>query len=594
MKRNKFLLIIILVLFIVPNSVYAQDGLLYNTLKENAIRDDISSTYVASESGIDFSEVSSDTNGKGLYVIGSTINDEYPIIYYRGNISNNYVIYAGFCWQIVRTTSTGGIKLLYSGTPNDNKCNNEKADLTIGKAQYNGVNSAPYYGWMYNTESGDVNVTDSLAKEYLDDWFENNMLDYVKELEDTVWCNDRTLENNVFDSRTRLEAGNPTLECRNKDDSFTVFSSVGNKKLTYPTGIINADELTYAGEVLKKTQTDTYVNINYSYWSMTPYVLNKNMYPNSKGMLNMYTFTYSAGIRPMISVRSSALISTGDGSNDNPYGVTVEKKYRVIVDDNFTTSNKEEAEYNEDVSLSNTERTGLKFVNYNFTDLDGNEIDIAVNGGKISMPSQDIKVTSNYRVLKDFYDLTTDSNDVEITETSVEEDQEASFKVNAPRGYKISSLKLFDELDNELDITISETDGNYKFTMPNKNVVIKVEFEELDKHVVDGDVENLSEDFYYADDKVEFKIIDKHGYEVSKIYVTDKDGNIIDVEIEENNGVYSFVMPDFDAKIKVEYRYIYNNPQTADLTDVYLLLFVISLGSLLGLIIKYKKCKLTE
>ena len=504
------------------------------------------------------------------------------------------VIYAGFCWQIVRTTSTGGIKLLYSGTPNDNKCNNEKADLTIGKAQYNGVNSAPYYGWMYNTESGDVNVTDSLAKEYLDDWFENNMLDYVKELEDTVWCNDRTLENNVFDSRTRLEAGNPTLECRNKDDSFTVFSSVGNKKLTYPTGIINADELTYAGEVLKKTQTDTYVNINYSYWSMTPYVLNKNMYPNSKGMLNMYTFTYSAGIRPMISVRSSALISTGDGSNDNPYGVTVEKKYRVIVDDDFTTSNKEEAEYNEDVSLSNTERTGLKFVNYNFTDLDGNEIDIAVNGGKISMPSQDIKVTSNYRVLKDFYDLTTDSNDVEITETSVEEDQEASFKVNAPRGYKISSLKLFDELDNELDITISETDGNYKFTMPNKNVVIKVEFEELDKHVVDGDVENLSEDFYYADDKVEFKIIDKHGYEVSKIYVTDKDGNIIDVEIEENNGVYSFVMPDFDAKIKVEYRYIYNNPQTADLTDVYLLLFVISLGSLLGLIIKYKKCKLTE
>ena len=95
------------------------------------------------------------------------------------------------------------------------------------------------------------------------------MVDYVKELEDTVWCNDRSIVDGVFDARTRLENGKPTLECKNKDDSFTVFSDSGNKKLTYPTAIINADELTYAGEVLKKTQTDTFVNIAYSYWSMT-------------------------------------------------------------------------------------------------------------------------------------------------------------------------------------------------------------------------------------------------------------------------------------------------------------------------------------
>ena len=586
--KAKFMLLIFLlgITFIIPLNTNAETKKLYDFLKENATNDSTSSTYVESSSGIDFSEVSSDTNGKGLYMIGSSINSEFPIIYYRGDINNNNILYGGFCWKIIRSTSTGGLKLLYSGIPVDGKCNNQKEALAIGKTQYNSVNSEPYYGWMYNTESGDVNVISSTAKLYLDEWFKNNMLDYVKELEDTVWCNDRSINNGIFDSRTRLENGKPTLECVNKDDSFTVFSDKGNKKLTYPTAIINADELTYAGEVLKKTQTNTFVNIGYSYWSMTPYTLNKNMYPNSKGMLNMYTFTYSAGIRPMVAIRNSAVLLSGDGTGDNPYVVGVEKQYRIITDE-YVTSNKTESEASDLVNINYKERIGLKFVSYKVTDLDNNELDLNINDGKFLMPAKDIKIIAIYRELKAFHNVNTTNKNVEIVKSNVEEDQFAEFRINTPYGFKINKIITLDENGNELNLNIEELDGKYIFLMPNKDVVLDLEIEEKEKYEVDGDIDNLNDKLYYVDDKIEFDVVQQENHQVKSIYLTDKEGNIIDTEIINNNGRYSFVMPNMDIKINVEYEII--NPSTFDGIRTSIVLFLIYSTILVCTLIYYKK-----
>ena len=70
---------------------------LYNELKNNSVLDNIESKYVTSSTGIDFLETSSDTNGKGLYMMGNTVSDSFPILYYRGDINNNYVIYGNYC-----------------------------------------------------------------------------------------------------------------------------------------------------------------------------------------------------------------------------------------------------------------------------------------------------------------------------------------------------------------------------------------------------------------------------------------------------------------------------------------------------------------
>ena len=130
---------------------------LMDVIKKEAVLDSIASTYVTSSSGIDFSAVSSDTNGKGVYTLTSSASDKYPIYYYRGAVENNNVIFGAFCWKMVRTTETGGIKLIYNGTPTDGTCVATGADTTIGTSKFNDNTIDPAYdGYMYGNED---NVT---------------------------------------------------------------------------------------------------------------------------------------------------------------------------------------------------------------------------------------------------------------------------------------------------------------------------------------------------------------------------------------------------------------------------------------------------
>ena len=89
---------------------------LYTIMRETAVMDNINSDYVDNTTpGINFGAISSDTNGKGVYMRAGTENNAYPIMYYRGAVEDNNVMFAGQCWKAVRTTDTGGVKLIYNG-----------------------------------------------------------------------------------------------------------------------------------------------------------------------------------------------------------------------------------------------------------------------------------------------------------------------------------------------------------------------------------------------------------------------------------------------------------------------------------------------
>ncbi|MBR7041930.1 MAG: hypothetical protein IKI04_00355, partial [Bacilli bacterium] len=96
---------------------------LITKIAKNAVIDNINSTYVQNTTpGIDWGKIASDTNGKGVYIRSGTENDSHPIYYYRGAVTDNNVLFGGFCWKIVRTTDTGGIKMVYNGTPTSGSC----------------------------------------------------------------------------------------------------------------------------------------------------------------------------------------------------------------------------------------------------------------------------------------------------------------------------------------------------------------------------------------------------------------------------------------------------------------------------------------
>ncbi|MBR2678760.1 MAG: hypothetical protein IKE63_05025 [Bacilli bacterium] len=66
-------------------------------------------------------------------------------------LDKNNVIFAGFCWQMIRTTDTGGVKLIYNGLPNSGQCNNSGTAQQIGTSTFNtNYNSPAYVGYMYN------------------------------------------------------------------------------------------------------------------------------------------------------------------------------------------------------------------------------------------------------------------------------------------------------------------------------------------------------------------------------------------------------------------------------------------------------------
>jgi len=212
----------------------------------------IASAYNNLDTNVDFDSGSSSTNGIGLMMRDGTQNDEYPIVYYRGDVSNNNVIFADFCWLIVRTTETGGIKLVFNGPVVENE------DGTLSCTNYSGVggtaantsftdvfagnkttkfntsyNSPVYLGYMYNdankfyssstldgagyiahlsdnsviengldSETGrhTQNKTDSTIKGVVDDWYEANIKEKPEEslLEDTIWCNDRSVISETY------------------------------------------------------------------------------------------------------------------------------------------------------------------------------------------------------------------------------------------------------------------------------------------------------------------------------------------------------------------------------------------------------------
>ena len=110
---------------------YKEDKSLYRTIKKRAKTD---TTYLALYRG----------EGADTYA--------NPVYYYKGNVQNNNVLFGGFCWKIVRTTETGGVKIVYNGVQKNGSCNNTGTDSQIAESAFNNdYNSLAYVGYMYNT-----------------------------------------------------------------------------------------------------------------------------------------------------------------------------------------------------------------------------------------------------------------------------------------------------------------------------------------------------------------------------------------------------------------------------------------------------------
>ena len=293
---------------------------LYETIKNTA---DTTTT-------IDFSQTSAASSTNGVYMTTDT-EGGVPVYYYRGNVDNR-VIFANFCWRIVRTTETGGVKLIYDGKPSNGQCNNTLNNSAIGSSAFNeNYDNAKYVGYMYGDSIDDIaNTNDSTIKIKVDTWYKTNMTSYTSQLEDTVFCNDRSYNGSslLFGAYTRLRTNKtPTLKCQNEKDKFTVETSNGNGALTYPVGLITADEMAYAGGVWNTSNSSFYLYIGsgVSFYTLSPYKFNGSfagvfiLFTSSSLSDYNYKVDSAIGIRPSVSLQPGIEISGGSGTSIDPF-----------------------------------------------------------------------------------------------------------------------------------------------------------------------------------------------------------------------------------------------------------------------------------
>ena len=80
--------------------------------------------------------------------------------YYRGNVTNNYVIFAGYYWRIVRINGDGTVRVIYDGT-SAHKNGEGSNDRHIGESVFNSSeNDNAYVGYMYGNRDAIVEATE--------------------------------------------------------------------------------------------------------------------------------------------------------------------------------------------------------------------------------------------------------------------------------------------------------------------------------------------------------------------------------------------------------------------------------------------------
>ena len=240
----------------------------------------------------------------GLYKSTATNTGE-PTYYFRGNVTNNYVSFAGFTWRIVRVNEDGTIRIVMQDGINNN------TDYKFSP-NYNN------YRYMY--------YTNSEAKTQLESWYQTN-IGSKKDLASSVASGAYYCEQAKAKYPDSATSGNATMTTYNKYTPDFKCSSDGNNKgvVNASVGLLSYDEVVYAGGYYGLNNNNYYLYSNPYFWTMSP----AGFASGTSNVWRVYTagdvvtspMSYSLAVRPVINLTTNTKISSGDGTKNNPFVV---------------------------------------------------------------------------------------------------------------------------------------------------------------------------------------------------------------------------------------------------------------------------------
>ncbi len=171
------------------------------------------------------------------------------------------------------------------------------------------------------------NTTNSTLKNGIESWYKRNLLSYDDYLEDTIFCNNREVDNlfgwnpngGALYERLTYEDNeeNTDLFCTKVTDRFSV--SNPQAPLTYKIGLPTFAEVNLVNteSVRKSEQWYWLFSPNYMHW-YTPFVL----VVDSDGSVSYVPSFEPSAVRPVVSLKAGTKYLMGDGSMAQPYIIT--------------------------------------------------------------------------------------------------------------------------------------------------------------------------------------------------------------------------------------------------------------------------------
>ena len=100
-------------------------------------------------------------------------------VYFNKCSDKRNIIFNNMCWQMIRTTETGGIKMIYNGEPVDGKCESTRGTHK-GIVQSNdgisqSINSSYLYGssFTYNKSTNEFKLIDTVTSTWSDSTYQD-------------------------------------------------------------------------------------------------------------------------------------------------------------------------------------------------------------------------------------------------------------------------------------------------------------------------------------------------------------------------------------------------------------------------------------
>ena len=203
----------------------------------------------------------------------------------------------------------------------------------------------------YGTSSKEVaqtNTNNSTIKIYLDNWYKTNIVGTTNEqyLADNVFCNDRSMAGNNSGTGSGVSRtlyrwhslpwwiggynSSMRLICPQKNDAFTVSDTTnGNGALTYPVGLLSADEIVLAGGW--GDENSGYYLYSGQWWFASSPIrfldvdnrgaLERGVYSNGSAGDYYGDVEYKAGVRPVFNLKAEVL-TQGSGTVSDPYRIS--------------------------------------------------------------------------------------------------------------------------------------------------------------------------------------------------------------------------------------------------------------------------------